>query len=203
MEEIILKCMACGADIPISLVSFKSGAADSSITCPKCKKTFKPTHEAKQTLQNEQVMPTYQTTRTEIIQPPMDQDVAWLELQTGKGLQRYDLTENRSLVGRKTTNSSSDVCIDTEDKSMSRRHFIITKKTFPGRGTLYVLSDANSINHTYLKTNELLQVKANDEYILKNGDLILAGNTTLVFKTTKLTKQQSPQSPQSTVLISK
>lgn len=189
MKKIILKCVACSANLPIPIVSFKYGIPN--ITCPQCKTTFKPGLETQSTVRDKQRKPNHQTAQATIIHNPIAHGVAWLELQAGKGTLRYDLTKNRNVVGRKATNSFADVSIETEDKSMSRQHFIITKKVYPGRRIQYVLSDAGSSNYTYLKTNEMTLLDENDEYILENGDQILAGNTTIVFKTSPLRSQQS------------
>ncbi|MDR2121027.1 MAG: FHA domain-containing protein [Tannerella sp.] len=82
------------------------------------------------------------------------------------------------IVGRKASASKADICIDTQDKSMSRGHIRIEIKKSAQGGLIHSLSDNLSKNHTlyngrYLDEGEVI--------VLKNNDEIVIGDTKLQF----------------------
>jgi len=84
--------------------------------------------------------------------------------------------EGLYVVGRKASTSNANICIDTQDKSMSRTHIQIeVKKTAQGN-KMHSLSDNCSKNHTkyngrYLDEGEVIVLKNNDEIVI--GDTVL------------------------------
>jgi pSer/pThr/pTyr-binding forkhead associated (FHA) protein len=92
--------------------------------------------------------------------------------------QTFLLQEGLFIIGRKVSVAQADICIETEDKSMSRSHMRIESKKSPQGGLIYSLSDNKSKNRTmyngrYLDEGEVI--------VLKNNDEIVIGHTLLRF----------------------
>jgi predicted Zn finger-like uncharacterized protein len=92
--------------------------------------------------------------------------------------QTFLLQEGIFIVGRKASVSKANICIETEDKLMSRSHLRIEVKKNPHGGSIHSLSDNHSKNRTlyngrYLEEGEVI--------VLKNNDEIVMGHTSLRF----------------------
>lgn len=94
--------------------------------------------------------------------------------------QVFQLKEGDNLIGRKNKDSEVDIAIESSDRSMDRRHcYINVKKTKSGK-LIYTLRDNDSITGTFYM-NEILAPK--DRIVMKDGDIITLGATTLILKT--------------------
>ena len=187
MENIIIKCEYCNKNLSLPIVVFKFGIPN--LTCPYCKTTFKPAFQNQTQHQNIEDKRGLNNT--------IQSEKAWLEISIENKTIKYDILKMESTVGRKSNTSLSDIQLESTDKTMSRHHFTIKRIEFQGR-TQYILKDANSKNHTFIKTKELVQIKSDDEFILQNNDIILAGETIIDFKSINSTEDKLGQS---TVLI--
>lgn len=187
METINIKCESCNKNLSLPKVVFKFGIPN--LTCPYCKATFKPFFQDQtEPKMSEDNLESKKTNQSE---------KAWLEISIENRIVKYYILKMESTVGRKSNTSQSDIQLESTDKTMSRHHFTIKKIEFQGR-TQYILKDANSKNHTFIKTKELVQIKSDDEYILQNNDIILAGETIINFKANNYNQDKLGQS---TVLI--
>lgn len=108
-------------------------------------------------------------------QLPDKPDCAGLLYQAGEGgVSQFQPIGERLVVGRRTKRNGLENGCDLalHDEEISRRHFAIDS----AHG-FFILRDLQSSNGTYLNDN-LARVA---EAILKNGDLISAGNKLFVF----------------------
>ena len=186
----IIKCIVCNTNLPVPDVVFKFGIPN--LTCPYCKSTFKPDI----TSANQETKPDDKT----VIVKNENISTAWLEFTENERTFKYEIKKSENLIGRKAQLSKAEIQIETSDKCISRQHFIIKVIKVPGRVPQYVLSDANSSNHTYIKGEKMMNVNPGDEYLLKNGDEIIAGESVFVFR---CFYDESLNSNQGTILIRK
>lgn len=141
-----------------------------------------------------------------------DPEVAgWLVVHDEKTpLQTFNLKMGKQLIGRKSESRPCDIMINSQDEYMSRNHFFIEVKTSINHGMIYILIDNGSTNYTFINTATLAMLKQNDQYILKDGDVIQAGETKIVFKSrtetvsnaTEATRLVTTKAKGHTVLIS-
>ncbi len=75
--------------------------------------------------------------------------------QSGKRVQRYPLTENTVVLGRK----APDITLDGEDMTLSRRHLSITVK-----GRSIFVKDLGSANGSFLKVKSAIALEADDQF---------------------------------------
>jgi pSer/pThr/pTyr-binding forkhead associated (FHA) protein len=89
------------------------------------------------------------------------------------------LQEGTVIVGRKAKVSTATICIQTNDKTMSRSHIRIEVKKNPkGSGYIHYLSDNNSKNQTLYNGK---CIEFGEVVVLKDNDEIVLGKTTLRF----------------------
>jgi len=181
----LVKCTFCEAKIKIADSALERGIP--TVICPICKHHFKPvlpkdikiayTHPVR----NEETKPLLSQTK----------EVGWLVVHDEKTPQQtLSLKLGEQIIGRISAfdNKKSDLMIETEDEYMSRQHFVIKVEQIAlGGGYNYYLSDNSSKSGTLINTKKL---KKGDEYILKDGDIIQAGLTNIVFKTNKQVKNK-------------
>ena len=91
----------------------------------------------------------------------------------------YFLEEGQNIVGRKGTTSKATIQIATEDRYMSRQHCSITVSTLPDGTKKAVLSNYQNKNLTSVDGQE---IETGDAIRLTNGDRIMMGRTTVIFK---------------------
>ncbi len=151
--------------IPKSIVSFK---------CPKCKKEI-PISYLDQKIGQDDV-------ETLVVSPKAKQEglgrlTVLSDLDTPQ--QEFQLSEGLIIVGRKAKVSTATICIQTDDKTMSRSHLRIeVKKNSKGKGYFYYLSDNNSKNHTLYNGK---CIESGDVVVLKDNDEIVLGRTIVRF----------------------
>ena len=93
--------------------------------------------------------------------------------------QEFRLSEGILIVGRKAKVSTATICIQTDDKTMSRSHVRIEVKKNPkSNGYLHYLSDNNSKNHTLYNGK---CIESGDVVVLKDNDEIVLGRTIIRF----------------------
>ena len=94
--------------------------------------------------------------------------------------QEFQLSEGIIIVGRKAKVSTATICIQTDDKTMSRSHLRIEVKKNPkGNGFSHYISDNNSKNYT-LYNGE--RIEDGEVVVLKDDDEIVLGRTIIRFK---------------------
>jgi pSer/pThr/pTyr-binding forkhead associated (FHA) protein len=107
--------------------------------------------------------------------------LAWLAVLEGVGSRSgvvYQL-KNETVIGR----TAGDLVLD-EDPAVSGEHVKVKLETTDEEEQFFVLYDLASSNGTYVGDRETYQDDENRVYrhILEDGDFILIGQTTLVFK---------------------
>ena len=173
----LVLCKHCPAKIKIPDTAFDRGTP--TVICPICKNHFKPDAPLPP------VNPEPATPRTETDTKPIQvasEDAGWLVVHDEKTQQQtLSLKAGRQTIGRISTieGKKADLMIETEDEYMSRQHFIISVERNPSGGYGYFLSDNSSKNRTLINKKAM---NKGDEYILKDGDIIQAGLTNIVFK---------------------
>jgi len=92
--------------------------------------------------------------------------------------QIFQLEEGHYVVGRKSSASDANICIETKDKMMSRNHLRIDVKKDAQGGLIHCLSDNQSKNRTVYNGNYL---EDGEEVVLRDNDEIQIGQTRLRF----------------------
>jgi hypothetical protein len=162
---ISVKCPHCNVGLKVDEQKIPEGIA--SFKCPKCKADIPIS-----VLEGKQKGSPVSGENTAILQP----------VKKGSGMltvirdaetpaQTFLLEEGLYIVGRKASVSKANICIETEDKLMSRSHIRIEVKRNPQSGLVYSLSDNNSKNRTlynskYLENGEVVVLKDKDEVTL-------------------------------------
>lgn len=90
--------------------------------------------------------------------------------------QKFTLREGVYIVGRKATSARADICIETDDKLMSRSHLRIEVKADAQGGLIHAISDNHSKNRTmyngkYMEDGEVVVLKDNDEIVIGQTQL--------------------------------
>ena len=152
--------------IPESIVSFK---------CPKCKKEIPISYLDQKIGQG--------TDDETLVVSPKSKDGSLGSLTvfatSGTPQQEFQLSEGILIVGRKAKVSTATICIQTDDKTMSRSHIRIEVKKNPkGNGYFHHLSDNNSKNHTLYNGKS---IESGDVVVLKDNDEIVLGRTIVRF----------------------
>ncbi|MDR0393841.1 MAG: FHA domain-containing protein [Tannerella sp.] len=117
---------------------------------------------------------------TLVISPKKDSGIGRLTVLPNANTpqQEFQLNEGISIVGRKAKTFTANICIQTEDKTMSRSHIRIEIKKNPKGGYFHYLSDNNSKNNTLYNGK---RIKDGDVVVLKDGDEIVMGRTIIRF----------------------
>ncbi|MDR1379875.1 MAG: FHA domain-containing protein [Tannerella sp.] len=151
--------------IPEDIVSFK---------CPKCKREI-PISYLKQKAGNDA------ESETLVISPKVKKEgVGRLTVLQDPDTprQEFPLNEGIVIVGRKANASTASICIQTNDRTMSRSHLRIEVKKNPKGGYFHCLSDNNSKNNTLYNGK---CIKSGDVVVLKDNDEIVMGHTAVRF----------------------
>ena len=169
---IAVKCPHCEiglkvdeTKIPQDIVSFK---------CPKCKREI-PVSLVNLMLSQDGEGDTVLVRKTNL------QSLGKLTVlpTPGTPAQEFPLSEGTMLIGRKAKVSTANICIVTDDKTMSRNHLKIEiKKNLKGNGYFYYLSDNNSKNHTLYNGK---CIESGEVVVLKDNDVIVLGRTIVRF----------------------
>lgn len=92
--------------------------------------------------------------------------------------QSYALHEGDNIIGRYNRGDEVDIPIQTTDRSMDRRHCVITVKRNPDGTLTHTLRDFPSLTGTFL-FNRILGDR--ERALLEDGAVITLGATTLIF----------------------
>lgn len=167
-----VKCPHCKVGLKVDEQKIPKGIT--SFKCPKCK------HEIPVSILdlNKETQSDAET-NTVVLRPFKKKEGILTVLPTeGTPEQRFELCEGVFVVGRKAASSNADICIDTNDKLMSRSHLRVEVKADSQGGLIHVISDNHSKNRTmyngkYMEDGEVI--------VLKNNDEIMIGRTILRF----------------------
>ena len=170
---ISIKCPHCKVGLKVDETRIPKGIV--SFKCPKCKKEI-PISYLDQKIGQESDVETLVVSskakegglgRLTVLAVP------------GTPQQEFQLNEGIIIVGRKAKVSTATICIQTDDKTMSRSHLRLEVKKNPkGEGFLHYLSDNNSKNHTLYNGK---CIEDGDVIVLKNNDEIVLGRTIVRF----------------------
>jgi pSer/pThr/pTyr-binding forkhead associated (FHA) protein len=109
-----------------------------------------------------------------------ENQIGWLIVeQKDSDSQKFELKLGKQIIGRKSETLHSDIGIVTKDQSFGRQHLIIECKP---KNSFFecVIYRHEAKNPTFINQNEL---KGTEQYWLKDGDIIQAGETKIIFKT--------------------
>jgi hypothetical protein len=169
---ISVKCPHCNVGLKVDEQKIPEGIA--SFKCPKCKEEIPIS-----VLEGKPKGNSSPEGNTAILQPVRKGGGKLTVMRSADTpAQTFLLQEGLYIVGRKVSVSKANICIETEDKLMSRSHIRIEVKRNPQGGLVHSLSDSNSKNRTlyngkYLDEGEVI--------VLKNNDEIILGHTVLRF----------------------
>jgi len=170
---ISVKCPHCKVGLKVDETRIPKGIV--SFKCPKCKKEIPISYLDQKIGQDSEV-------ETLVVSPKSkDGNIGRLTVLPAPDTpqQEFLLNEGLFVVGRKAKVSTATICIQTEDKTMSRSHIRIEIKKNPkGEGYFHYLSDNNSKNHT-LYNGKCIQ--SGDVVVLKDNDEIVLGRTKVRF----------------------
>lgn len=207
MEVKRIKCPSCGAILDVRNTK---NVAEKLITCPKCKATLSVKFKKQEPLEahtyltpnnanngetqyagfknngetqlgnpinnGETQLGGYNNSgETQILSNAAPSKSAYLKVN-GKA---YQLKLGANIIGRKATTSQATVQIDTPDRYMSRQHSKIVVSRFPNGKLKSVLSNDHNKNISTIDGQDLLQ---GDEIVLEDGDQIVMGKTTVIYK---------------------
>jgi len=183
MEKIV-QCPSCGS---ILNVKNSKGETEKIISCPKCKESLKvkfppqskaPSREARDAI----TVPNFGRNRVEAktqfahTQYGIKANKQAVLVYGGK---EYRLQEGINTVGRKASNSTAMVQIETTDIYMSRNHVTINCVCRQGTLVKAVISNDRNKNSTYINGTKLHN---DDQIVLENGCSIKMGNTIVGYK---------------------
>ena len=170
---ISIKCPHCKVGLKVDETRIPKGIV--SFKCPKCKKELPISYLDQKIGHNSE-------TETLLVSPKAkDVNLGRLIVLPAPGTpkQEFQLSEGIIIVGRKAKVSTATICIQTDDKTMSRSHLCIEVKKNPkGSGYFHYLSDNNSKNHTLYNGK---CIEEGDVVVLKDKDEIVLGRTIIRF----------------------
>ncbi|MDR0573489.1 MAG: FHA domain-containing protein [Tannerella sp.] len=169
---ISVKCPHCKVGLKVDETRIPKGIV--SFKCPKCKKEIPISYLDQKIEQND--------SETLVVLPKTKQEgLGCLTVLSAPDTpqQKFQLSEGIVIVGRKAKVSTATICIQTDDKTMSRSHLRIEVKKNPkGNGYFYYLSDNKSKNHTLYNGK---CIESGDIVVLKDNDEIVLGRTIVRF----------------------
>ncbi|MDR0844499.1 MAG: FHA domain-containing protein [Tannerella sp.] len=165
-----VKCPHCKVGLKVDETKIPEGI--SSFKCPKCKQEISVSLLEKKREQHSE-------TETIVLQPLKKECGKLMVLRNADTPEQiFCLLEGISIVGRKASVSEANICIETEDKLMSRSHIRIEVKKNAQGGVIHLLSDNQSKNRTLYNGNYM---EKGEIMILKDNDEIVIGHTVLRF----------------------
>jgi hypothetical protein len=162
---ISVKCPHCKVGLKVDEQKIPEGIA--FFKCPKCKREIPVS-----SLKEKKVYNTVQGDDTVVLQPVKKECGKLIVFSNGDTPEQlFPLQEGLFIVGRKSSLSDANICIDTKDKLMSRNHLRIEVKRNAQGGFIHSLADNHSKNRTmyngkYLEGGEIVVLKDNDEIII-------------------------------------
>lgn len=167
-----VKCPHCKVGLKVDEQKIPKGIT--SFKCPKCRQEIPVS-----ILGLNKDAQSDAETNTVVLRPLKKKEGILTVLPSeGTAEQRFDLHEGVFIVGRKAASSNADICIDTNDKLMSRGHLRLEVKADSQGGLIHIISDNRSKNRTMYNGK---YVEDGEEIVLKNNDEILIGRTILRF----------------------
>jgi pSer/pThr/pTyr-binding forkhead associated (FHA) protein len=166
-----------------------------TLTCPKCTKKFKPMIKQPPPPSNSEKR--NYAGETDLIDNPAmssgksSQAPGYLVVHDENTRhQTFSLKLGRQIAGRKDSTKPCEIMIETNDKYMSRNHFVVECRVNRAGILEAILCDNNALNHTFINTRALHEVKRNDSFLLNDGDIIQAGITKIVYKSSQSVKTE-------------
>lgn len=174
MDEIIkIKCPFDGA--VLSVKNFP-GIESKSVTCPICKHKYPFTQFKKVDAKPQPAAP---EAEDHTALPTLNFSIGRLvHLETGAA---YTLKPGRNVIGRKASNSTADIMLDTGlMRGLSRSHLVVEVKKEPLKGYVHYASLAKErVNETRVNNMPLLY---GDCVILEDGAQLKLPDCTLSFR---------------------
>jgi pSer/pThr/pTyr-binding forkhead associated (FHA) protein len=170
---ISIKCPHCKVGLKVDETKIPKGIV--SFKCPKCKREI-PISYLEQKIGGGS-----DTETTLVVLPKLKKEgIGRLTVlpDVGTPQQEFQLNEGIAVVGRRAKVSTASVCIQTDDKTMSRSHLRIEVKKNPKGGYFHCLSDNNSKNNTLYNGK---CIGSGDIVVLKDNDEIVMGRTIVRF----------------------
>ncbi|MBO7050917.1 MAG: FHA domain-containing protein [Bacteroidaceae bacterium] len=93
--------------------------------------------------------------------------------------QNFALHEGENVIGRYNPGDNITIPIDTNDRSMDRRHCVITVKKEQSGDIIYTLKDFPSLTGTFL-FNRILGDR--ERVVIEDGAIITLGATTIILQ---------------------
>lgn len=170
---ISIKCPHCKVGLKVDETRIPKGIV--SFKCPKCKKEIPISYLDQKIGQESDSETLVVSSKTKAGGPGR----LTVSAVSGTPQQEFQLSEGIMVVGRKAKVSTATICIQTDDKTMSRSHLRIEVKKNPkDEGYLHYLSDNNSKNHTLYNGK---CIESGDIVVLKDHDEIVLGRTMVRF----------------------
>ena len=171
---ISVKCPHCKVGLKVDETRIPKGIV--SFKCPRCKKEI-PISYLDQKIGQDSGVETLVVSQSKAKDGSLGHLTVLPVPDTPQ--QEFQLSEGILIVGRKAKVSTATICIQTEDKTMSRSHIRIEVKKNPkGKGFFHYLSDNNSKNHTLYNGK---CIESGDVVVLKDNDEIVLGRTIVRF----------------------
>lgn len=105
-----------------------------------------------------------------------------VQMADGIKVKVFPIDREENIVGRISQSEPADIIIK-DDPYLSRKHLCIKKIKQKNEAYEYMVFDLKARNKTKINNTSL---KEGEKIFLKDGDVIVAGNTTLVFNIKKL-----------------
>ena len=170
---ISIKCPHCNVGLKVDETRIPKGIV--SFKCPKCKKEI-PISYLDQKIGHDSGVETLAVS-PKVKEGSLGHLTVLPTPETPQ--QEFHLSEGMLIVGRKAKASTATICIQTNDKTMSRSHIKIEVIKNPkGGGFFHHLSDNNSKNHTLYNGK---CIESGDVVVLKDNDEIVLGRTIVRF----------------------
>jgi pSer/pThr/pTyr-binding forkhead associated (FHA) protein len=169
---ISVKCPHCRVGLKVDETRIPQGI--NSFKCPKCKR------EVPLSYLDHKLRPDADVETLVVSPKAKDKGTGRLTVlpDANTPQQEFPLSEGISIVGRKAKTFTANICIQTEDKTMSRSHIRIEVRKNPKGGYFYYLSDNNSKNNTLYNGK---YIENEDMIVLKDKDEIVLGRTVIRF----------------------
>jgi len=166
-----VKCPHCRVGLKVDEQKIPKGI--DTFKCPKCK------HEIPLSFLDNKRNTSKDETTTVVFHSSKIEGGKLTVLQIGNtGEQVFHLQEGHFIVGRKAAVSDANICIETDDKMMSRNHARIDVRKDAQGGIIHCLSDNKSKNRTQYNG---IFLDEGEEVVLQDNDEIKIGNTLLRF----------------------
>jgi len=170
-------CFHCGHILVVPDAALRVG--NPTLRCSRCRASFKARPDAAK----KKPADAGPTTEYKRMQEDRYRNIepGWLIVHDEHtAAQTFPLRAGKQLVGRKSASKPCDIMIDTADMYMSRHHFYIEVRERQKGLFEYIMYNDAPLNPTFLRQKD---VKTDRSY-LQDGDVIQAGATKIIFRTT-------------------